>query len=122
MKSNLLRYGLAFFMFVAGVNHFIHPLFYYPLIPDYLKHPELINFGAGVLEVIFALMLLSATFRTYAAYGIILLLLLFVPSHIYFIQIGGCIPDGLCTPQWVAWIRLLLIHPLLIYWAWSIRN
>lgn len=109
-------------MFVAGVNHFIHPLFYYPLIPDYLKHPELINFGAGVLEVIFALMLLSATFRTYAAYGIILLLLLFVPSHIYFIQIGGCIPDGLCTPQWVAWIRLLLIHPLLIYWAWSIRN
>lgn len=71
MKSNLLRYGLAFFMFAAGMNHFIHPSFYYPLIPEYLKYPEPINFGAGALKIIFAFMLLSATFRTYAVFGII---------------------------------------------------
>jgi hypothetical protein len=26
------------------------------------------------------------------------------------------------VPAWVAWVRLLLIHPLLIGWAWFVRK
>jgi HAMP domain-containing protein len=28
----------------------------------------------------------------------------------------------LCVPMWVAWLRLFLIHPLLIWWVWQARN
>ncbi|MEM9918721.1 MAG: hypothetical protein AAF990_11530, partial [Bacteroidota bacterium] len=59
--------------------------------------------------------------RRWAAFGLIAMLIAFVPSHIHFIQIGSCVEGGLCTPPWVAWLRLLLIHPLLIWWAWANR-
>ncbi|MEL6538098.1 MAG: hypothetical protein AAFQ98_21955 [Bacteroidota bacterium] len=50
--------------------------------------------------------------------GIIAMLLAFIPSHIHFIQLGACVPDGLCTPVWVAWFRLVIIHPCFIFWAY----
>lgn len=105
-------------MLVAGLNHFIHPQFYIPLIPDYLPFPEALNIMSGILEVLFALLLLLKASRKLGAHGILLLLILFIPSHVYFIEIGACVPDGLCTPHWVAWVRLLIVHPLLILWAW----
>lgn len=119
--KNVLRYVLIVFMLVAGLNHFIHPEFYYPLIPSYLPLIKLINLLSGISEVIAALMLLHPEYRNWGAIGIIVLLILFIPSHVHFIQMGACVPKGLCTPVWLAWVRLLLIHPLLIYWAWYIR-
>ena len=109
-------------MFVAGINHFFNPQFYFPLIPDYLPYPKTINLVSGILEVVFALLLISRNTRKFAGYGIIVLLILFIPSHVHFIKIGACVPGGLCTPLWVAWLRLLIIHPLLLLWAWSIRD
>jgi uncharacterized membrane protein len=109
---------MALFYLAAGVNHFWHPEFYLPLIPPYFPWPEAINILSGIAEIILALGLFSPRLRPYAAWGIIALLVAFIPSHVYFVQIDGCIPDGLCTPLWVAWLRLLLIHPLLMLWAW----
>lgn len=65
--------------------------------------------------------LLFPKLRDLAAWGIIVLLLLFIPSHVYFIQIGSCVEDGLCVPSWVAWVRLLIIHPLLVLWAYQVK-
>ena len=112
---------VAFFVF-AGANHFVSPKFYYPLIPDYLPFPKLINTISGIAEIGLGLLLLSKQFRIYAAYILIVMLIAFIPSHIYFIMIGSCINDGLCVPEWVGWIRLIVIHPLLIYWVYSNRN
>jgi uncharacterized membrane protein len=112
------RVLMALFYLAAGVNHFWHPEFYLPLIPPYFPWPEAINILSGIAEIILALGLFSPRLRPYAAWGIIALLVAFIPSHVYFVQIDGCIPDGLCTPLWVAWLRLLLIHPLLMLWAW----
>jgi uncharacterized membrane protein len=109
-------------MMVAGINHFLNPDLYLPLIPNYLPYPAYINFISGTLEVALALLLLLPKARLLASWGIIFLLILFIPSHVYFIEIGACIPDGLCTPLWVAWIRLILVHPLLFFWTWFIRN
>lgn len=113
--------GLVFYA-VAGANHFLNPGFYLPLIPSYLPSPGLINTLAGLGELAITLGLLLPPTRKLAAYGLVALLVAFIPSHIYFIQFGACIADGLCTPMWVAWLRLLLIHPLLIWWAWYYRN
>jgi hypothetical protein len=28
----------------------------------------------------------------------------------------------MCFDPWVAWVRLIVIHPMLIYWAFVYRN
>jgi len=117
-----LRYLLIGFYLFAGSYHFVNPDFYYGLIPDYLPYPKLINYASGVLEILLALGVIFPKTRLFAAKGIILLLLLFVPSHIYFIQVGSCIENGLCVPEWLGWLRLVVIHPLLMLWAWVIRK
>lgn len=120
--KTILRWLLIGFYFVAGVNHFVHPAFYLPLIPPSFPMPEWINWGSGVLEVLLAIGVAVPSYRKAAVYLIILMLIAFIPSHIYFIQIGACVSDeSLCTPLWVAWARLIVIHPMLIYWAWKVR-
>ncbi len=118
----IARNLLAAFFALAGLNHFVMPEFYLPLIPDYLPFPNRINVMAGVAEVVLGIGLLIAPLRQWAAWGIVALLVVFVPSHVYFIQIGSCVEGGLCVPPWVAWVRLLVIHPLLIGWAWYVRK
>ncbi|MBC6399630.1 MAG: hypothetical protein GDA51_01020 [Ekhidna sp.] len=120
-KVNLYLQSL-FYVF-AGVNHFINPEFYYPLIPDYLDDLSgFINIFSGVGEVFLGISLLIPKLRKRAAYGIVLMLIAFVPSHIYFIQTGSCIDNSLCVDEWIGWVRLVVIHPLLIRWAWSVRD
>ncbi|WP_340199512.1 hypothetical protein [Ascidiimonas sp. W6] len=107
-------------MLTAGLYHFVNPQFYLPLIPDYLPYPNEINTLSGMVEILFALLLLSIKTRKIASLGIIILLVAFIPSHVYFIQTGSCAENSLCVSPWIAYIRLLLIHPLLIYWAWFV--
>jgi uncharacterized membrane protein len=118
MKKTVLKVLLSVFFVVAGSNHFINPDFYFPLIPDYLPFPSFINYFSGIIEIILGIGLSVRSFQRNAAWGIVILLILFIPSHVYFIQIGSCVQDGLCVPEWVAWVRLLFIHPILIIWAW----
>ena len=115
-------YGLVIFFILAGLNHFIDPEFYYPLIPPYFPFPIWINVISGLLEIVLGTALLLSGYRRYAAYGLIILLILFIPSHVYFIQVGGCIDGGLCVPAWIAWVRLIVIHPLLLWWIWTNRR
>ena len=114
--------GIALFFWLAGLNHFLDPGFYYPLIPPYLPWVEEINVLSGIFEMLLGLGLLSPRFRSISSYLIIVMLVAFIPSHIYFIQIGACVEGGLCTPMWLAWLRLVLIQPLLMLWAWWHRK
>lgn len=115
-------FALIAFYFFAGLNHFLVPDIYLSLIPDYLPFPNLLNFLSGILEIGLAIGLFFLRSRKLAVYGIILLLILFIPAHLYFIDQGNCFITSFCLPAWVSWLRLLLIHPLLIYWAYSQRN
>ncbi|MDB9781512.1 hypothetical protein OAB88_00190 [Winogradskyella sp.] len=112
---------IAFYAF-AGSYHFINPEFYADLIPDYLPYHSVINYASGLLEISLALGVALPKTRLVAVKGIIVLLILFVPSHVYFIQIGSCVESAFCVTPWVAWVRLLIVHPLLIFWAWTIRK
>lgn len=114
-----LKYLFVIFYLFAGVNHFIQPNLYLPLIPDYLDvYKHAINIIAGVVEILVAvLMLLKSTVKL-AGYLTIAMLVAFIPSHIYFIQKGNLLIGSFTITPLIAWIRLLIIHPLLIYWAW----
>ncbi len=111
-------YLMAFLYLLAGANHFISPESYLPIIPEYIPNHEFINIFAGMAEIILGIGLLIPKTRKISAWGVILMLIAFIPAHVYFIQIGSCVEGGICTPEWLGWIRLVFIQPLLIVWAW----
>lgn len=113
---------MGVFYFIAGVNHFIHPEFYLPLVPAYLPWPQTLHLMAGIAEALLGIGVMLNHTRKQASFALMGLLLLLTPSHIHFLQTGSCVPGGLCVPEWVAWLRLLLIHPLLVYWAYSVAK
>ena len=117
-KSLLL---MALFYLLAGINHFRKPLTYYSIIPPYFHDHYFRNIIAGMAEILFAVLLLIPITKKYACYGIILMLIAFIPSHIYMIKAGFCI-EGYCLPQWTLWFRLFVLQPLLVWWAWSNRK
>ncbi len=112
----------SLFYVLAGLNHFRSPGTYLGMIPPYLPIPETLNIIAGTAEILLGIGLMFPQYRKWASYGIILMLFAFIPAHIYFIHIGSCIPGGLCVPNWVGWLRLIAIHPLLMAWAWWCRK
>lgn len=118
MIKKISKALLIVFFLVAGLNHFLNPTLYLPLIPDYLPYPELINIVSGLCEIMIALLYLSNATSKYAAIIAVAMLAAFILSHIHFIMIGSCLATSLCVPNWLAWFRLIVIHPLLILWTW----
>jgi uncharacterized membrane protein len=106
---------------IAGIMHFILPSIYVQVIPEEIGSPSLLNYAAGIAEIAVAVMVLFYKTRKIGGYITIAMLLAFITSHIYFIQMGSCIND-ICLPEWVGWFRLIVIHPLLIYWAWKVSR
>lgn len=104
--------------FLAGLYHFINPEFYLEFIPPYLPDANVLNFLAGISEITLAILLVFPKTRKWAAYGIIAMLIAFVPAHVHMIELGGTIPNGPSLPLWAAWVRLVVLHPILIIWAW----
>ncbi|CAN5174572.1 DoxX family protein [soil metagenome] len=116
------RFLMGVLFVLAGINHFLNPEGYYPLIPPYLPHPVLLNFVSGALEVAFGAGLMTKEYRKISAYGIIILMIAFIPAHVHHIQMEGCVSDRICIPVWAAWIRLVVIQPLIILWAYYCRK
>jgi uncharacterized membrane protein len=73
-------------------------------------------------EIILGTLFLFTATRKLAAYGIVLMLLAFIPAHIVMLQNGFCLINGYYLPQWIIGLRLFPIQFLLMYWAWNYRN
>ncbi len=118
-----LRYLFVLFYVFAGVNHFINPHLYWPLIPNYLADFKvLLNIVAGIVEVLVAVLMLNKRTVQLSSYLTIAMLIAFIPSHIYFIQKGDLQIAGITITPTIAWIRLLIVHPILIFWAWWLNK
>ena len=100
----------------AGINHFRVPAFYIGIIPHYLPYPVILNTLAGICEIAFGLMLIFKPTRKIAAWGIILMLIAFLPVHIAMLGGHTDLKGTKVLPVW-AWARLFL-QPVLIWWAW----
>lgn len=120
-RKDILKYLFGTAFIIAGLYHFINPEFYYPMFPPYFKWIEGLNILAGVAEIMLGGGLFFKSTRERAAYGIIGLMILFLPIHIYMIQAGGCLSEAVCLPLWGAWVRLVVIHPIIIAIAWRVR-
>lgn len=103
---------------VAGANHFRAPETYYIMIPGYMPFPHFLNIAAGFFELLFGMMLIFRKTRAIAAWGIIVLLILFVPVHVDMVLRGSFYLEKLHVTPLIAWLRLVVFQPLLMLWAW----
>ncbi len=103
---------------VAGVNHFRVPAFYIAIIPPYLPHPQIVNILAGCCEIGFAILLIFSKTREFAAWGIVFMLIFFIPVHMEMVRNVPYRLSGATVSPALAWVRLVVIQPLLIWWAW----
>jgi len=109
---------LIVFYLIAGINHFRDPSSYYKIIPNYIPLPVFINALAGFFEIFLAILLILPKTRKIAAWGIILMLIAFLPVHISMIGNAPLYLGNLKVTPLMAWIRLLVLQPFLILWAW----
>ncbi len=96
----------------AGILHFVSPKFYLKIMPPYLPYHEFLVAASGLAEVVLGVLLFIPATRTWAAWGIILLLIAVFPANLY--RAYGT--DFQAMSPWIRWGRLP-IQLLLIWWA-----
>jgi uncharacterized membrane protein len=111
-----LRWLLAIFMVVAGLNHFLKPAVYVAMMPKVLPAHSALVLVSGIFEILGGLGLLLAATRRWAAWGLVALLIAVFPANLnmalHHLPLGTYQP-----PAWALWARLPL-QGVLIAWAW----
>ncbi len=110
----ILAVIFGIFMLFGGINHFLKPAMYMPMIPDFLPK-EIINYLVGVLEIVVGIGIFIPQFRSLAALGILLMMLAFLPIHI----IDVFKENPAIGSHQAALIRLP-VQFIFIFWAWFI--
>jgi uncharacterized membrane protein len=107
------KYLLAFFMILAGLNHFINPDIYLQIMPSYLPWPLFLIYLSGVLETLFGILLCVPVLSKIAAWGLIVVLIGIFPANINM----ALHSDNFDISSFLLWLRLPL-QGLLIAWAY----
>ncbi|MEL7020791.1 MAG: MauE/DoxX family redox-associated membrane protein [Bacteroidota bacterium] len=107
-------YIMAAFYAFAGISHFRNPRFFLKITPPWVPRPEQVNLFVGFVEIVLSILLIISTTRTFAAWGIIALLVAVFPANFYHYQTAKqkgkhVIPTLIRLP----------IQLLLIYWAYQ---
>lgn len=98
----------------AGINHFINPHTYLPVMPRWLPYHRELIYISGFFEIFFGLLLIPLATRSLASFGIMLLLIAVFPANIqmsvnYFYEHNPYL--------WLTIVRLPLQF-VLIRWAY----
>ena len=113
----ILKVVLAIFLIFGGVQHFISPNNYIPFVPSVLPFTLAIIYLFGLFEILFGLALFFKKLETIGAWGILILMLLFLPIHIW--DVFSKTPA--IGSHNAALIRLP-IQFLFIFIAWKVKN
>ena len=110
----ILKYLLCVFFVLAGLNHFVNPIFYLKAMPPYLPwHPFLV-YLSGFFEIALGVMVIINRFTRIAAWGLIALLIAVFPANIQMAIHPELYPD--INPI-ALWLRLPL-QAVFIAWAY----
>lgn len=113
----VLQLLLALFMLYAGIQHFVQPSFYEPFVPDFLPAKRFWVYASGMVELLLGLLLLLPKYTKRAAQGILILMLVFLPIHIWDVFS----PHPVIGSHQAALIRLPFQF-LFIAWAYGIAR
>lgn len=106
--TRILATVIGVLFIVLGINHFVNPGFYTPIMPPYFPAPLFWVLLSGVLEIIGGVGLVLGRFRRPAAYGLALLMVAFFPVHIHMLF-------------WPAEVGATDISPYLLFWRFALQ-
>jgi len=107
-------YIMAGIYSIAGIMHFVTPKTYMKIMPPAIPYPKTMVMISGVFELLFGIALLFDATQSYAAIGLILLLIAVFPANIY---MAKRMYQKQSKNRWIAYLRLPLQF-VLIYWAY----
>ena len=110
-----LRWLLAIFFVVAGVNHFLMPEIYFGMMPPWLPWLVALNAIAGAAEIAGGIGLLMPRTRRAAGWGLIALLIAVFPANLH-VALMGKMP-GTDFSSLTLWLRLPF-QAAFIAWVW----
>jgi len=112
-----MRWVLAIFFILAGINHFMNPSIYLGMMPPWIPYPDLLHRIAGGAEILGGVGLLIKPVRVLASWGLILLLVAVFPANVH-AAIMGSIP-GLDVSPTILWVRLPFqaVFVFLVWWV-----
>lgn len=84
-------------------------------MPRYLPNHKLLVFLSGMAEIILGISLCIEQTRNLGIYGIILMLIIFLPVHFYMLSSEKAAAG---IPKWILILRVPLQF-VLMYWAYS---
>ena len=113
--QTISRIAFATIFIFAGIMHFIQPKFFLYIMPRWVPKPKLVNQIVGLLELLLGVSLFFSPIAKYAAYALIVLLIIVFPANIRHHQIAR-------EKGKYVWLTLLRLpfQFLLIYWAYSL--
>jgi uncharacterized membrane protein len=97
------RWLLAIFFVAAGLNHFVNPAVYMPIMPSYLPWPAGLIWLSGAAEILGGMGVLLPRTRVFAGGGLLALLVAVFPANLNAAFHGW---QGVNLPQWLLWLRL----------------
>ncbi|CAI8170554.1 MAG: Uncharacterised protein [Polaribacter sp. SA4-10] len=113
----ILKIVLAIFLIFGGVKHFINPNDFIPFVPSFLPFTLPIIYVSGLVEILFGLALFFKKLKNIGAWGILILMLLFLPIHFW-----DVFSDTPAIGNHNAALIRLPIQFLLIFIAWKVKN
>jgi uncharacterized membrane protein len=117
MAKRVLLFVMASFYVLAGLNHFVQPEVYLPMMPLYLPWHRALIALSGAAEIALGLAVMIAPLRQAAAWGLIFMLIAIVPANIHIafnnVPLFGR-AEGFGAWNWVR----LPFQAVLIAWAW----
>ena len=75
MVIKIVTLGYVGFFVVAGINHFINPIFYDKIVPDFIPFPRFVHLFTGVIEIILPLFFFTSSRNIRATGGILIYLI-----------------------------------------------
>lgn len=112
--KTILKYLLAVFFVVAGLNHFINPAFYIRIMPPYLPWHHFLVYLSGFFEIALGILLTFRSHTGMASWGLIALLIAVFPANVHMAMNPQLYP---AINPIALWLRLPL-QAVFIAWAY----
>ena len=108
------QYLIGALFILAGANHFRKPKIYERVMPSYIPAKPTMVMLSGIAEMILGFMILTPESQQIGAWGIIILLIAFIPVHVHMLQHEEA---SMKLPKWILVLRIPLQFALM-FWAY----
>ncbi|WP_138431213.1 DoxX family protein [Fodinibius saliphilus] len=117
ISPGIHRYVIAAAFFTIGILHFVRPQFFLRIVPDFIPYHLAMVYISGAAEVLGGIGILVTQTRTWAAWGLILLLVAVFPANIN-MTVMSVQESGYTSWYSVATILRLPLQFVLMYWVY----